>query len=324
MRALLIWLGPADYLLVVGMHHIVADGWSLGVFAGELEALYTASVLGRPPGLAELPVQYGDFAVWQRSAAQARAARRAARVLAHDARATSLRSICPPTSSRPSVQAHRGGVVAFAVPEDPRGATRRAGAITRRDPVHGRARRLRRRPRPLERDGRCGRRRSHRLSRAPSRRGAHRLLRQHAGATRRPQRQPDVHRAAATGPIGALDAYAHQDVPFERLVEELRPPRDLSRNPLVQVMFQLFESAHDPTRLGARSGRSSCPAGGALFDLRVDLVPLPGRFAGRVEYDRDLFEGQTVERLAQRYVALLHQLVENPALPDRVLRAADG
>ena len=312
-RVLLIWLGPADYMLVVGMHHIIADGWSLGVFSGELEALYTASVLGRQPELAELAVQYGDFAVRQRSAEQTQLLDGQLEYWR-----TKLRDLTPldlPTDFvRPSVQAHRGGVVAFTVPADlvarlvvlgrSNGATLFMVAVAAFDVVLARW-----------------------SGTDDVAVGAPIVCRQHPAVealigffvntlvlrvdlSADPTFTDVLQRVRSA----ALDAYAHQDLPFDRLVEELRPPRDLSRNPLVQVMFQLFESGRDPQASALEAG-IELSGGAALFDLRVDLVPHRGELAGRVEYDRDLFEERTITRLAERYVGLLDQVVHDPDRP---------
>ena len=112
----------------------------------------------------------------------------------------------------------------------------------------------------------------------------------------------------------ALDAYAHQDLPFDRLVEELRPPRDLSRNPLVQVMFQLFESV---AILRPRRSKqaSSCRATPPSSTYGSTSCRTGASSLGRVEYDRDLFEERTITRLAERYVGLLDQVVHDPDRP---------
>jgi amino acid adenylation domain-containing protein len=109
----------------------------------------------------------------------------------------------------------------------------------------------------------------------------------------------------------ALGAFAHGDVPFEKLVEELAPGRDLSRNPLFQVTFQLFESPSAPDAVQVQPGLE-LPVTSSLFDLRLDLSPVGEGLAGRVEFDTDLFERRSVEWLVERYRWLLEQVVAEP------------
>ena len=142
-------------------------------------------------------------------------------------------------------------------------------------------------------------------------RAADRLLRQHPGAAHRPRRRPHLPRAARPRPrTSPLGAYAHQDLPFEKLVEELQPERDLSRNPLFQVMFHLF----DP--VGARGDATASAAqpfgaarGTAMFDLAVNLFDTSGHVEGHVEFDADLFDIGTIEQLVAHYRTMLQSMV---------------
>src|SRR5262249_3079327 len=105
----------------------------------------------------------------------------------------------------------------------------------------------------------------------------------------------------------ALDAYAHQDLPFEKLVEELRPEPDLGRNPLFQVSFQLFSTQRDKL---ATATLESAPTidlnrGMAIFDVAVNIWDGPDGLSGHIEYSTDLFEAQTMARLVEHYRILL-------------------
>src|SRR5262249_23136152 len=107
----------------------------------------------------------------------------------------------------------------------------------------------------------------------------------------------------------ALDAYAHQDLPFEKLVEDLHPARDLSRNPLFQVCFQLCNVRATPENLVQPV---SVDAGVAKFDLRVDLLSGRRSLAGFFEYSTDVFEAATVSRLIRHFVKVLEAVVADP------------
>jgi non-ribosomal peptide synthetase component F len=104
----------------------------------------------------------------------------------------------------------------------------------------------------------------------------------------------------------ALGAYGHQDLPFEKVVAELQPERDLSRNPLFQVMFQLQNAPRgDLSMAGLRVGGLPVLSETAKFDLALHLWEREGGLLGRLEYSTDLFERETIERLQRRYVKLL-------------------
>src|SRR5690606_25870483 len=110
-----------------------------------------------------------------------------------------------------------------------------------------------------------------------------------------------------------LGAYAHQDLPFERLVEELQPERDLSRNPLFQVIFQLFSTPAGQAGASDEGGPLlEIQRGNSKFDLRFDLWETARGFRGQLEYSTDLFEESTAERIVEHYLLLLQGIVEDP------------
>ena len=148
-------------------------------------------------------------------------------------------------------------------------------------------------------------------------RGADRVLREHAGAAGRSVGDPAFRELLERVQGDGAGAYAHQDLPFERLVEELQPPRDLSRNPLVQVAFQVTATHGGQLRLGEVAAE---PFGGNLgttrFDLElsVDTAEDPGgRLVGRLVYSTDLFDRVTAERMAGHYRSLLEQVAARPS-----------
>ena len=313
LRVMLAWLGPADYLLVVVMHHIISDGWSLGVLARELETAYGAIARGREPALPELEIQYPDFAVWQRNWLSGDVL--SGQLAYWREQLAGLKVLELPTDwPRPPVQAHRGSDLAFTIPSPLVERLSRLGRehaatpfmvmlaafilvlsrwsgqddIALGAPIANRVRK--------ETEGLLG--------------FFVNTLVLRVDASGDPAFTELLGRVRAA----ALGAYAHQDLPFEKLVEELKPQRDLSRNPLIQVIFQLFESANNPDAVAIQSD-VMLPTKTSLFDIRVDLAPGTRGLAGRIEYDTDLFEWQTIRRLIDRYLNVLDQVAAYPGQP---------
>ncbi|HYG63510.1 MAG TPA: amino acid adenylation domain-containing protein, partial [Thermoanaerobaculia bacterium] len=312
LRLRLLRLAPDEHALLMTMHHIVSDGWSAGVLLGEIATLHTAFAAGRPSPLPELPIQYADFAAWQRGwlrgeVLEAQAAAWTQR-LAGAPRVLEL----PLDRPRPAVQAHRGSSLAVSLPPELSAAVRelcrREGATPFMALLAGWAA----------------------------------LLGRHAGQddvlvgtpiAGRNRREVEgligffvntlVLRTGLSGEPGfgellarvrqaCLEAYTHQDLPFERLVEELVPGRDLSVSPLFQVMLVL--QSETPRLSVPGLELSPLPAEGrvAKFDLTLALEETAGVFAGALEYDRDLFDRSTVARLSARFAAFLEGALAAP------------
>ncbi|HVR99922.1 MAG TPA: amino acid adenylation domain-containing protein [Thermoanaerobaculia bacterium] len=306
-RLTLVRLGPADHAALVTLHHVISDGWSMGVFLRELAALVDAFSRREPSPLPELPVQYADFAVWQRQ------------WLAVDVLETGIaywrwqlgdapRSLDLPTDRpRPAVQTHNGAACHFTVPAavaEPLAALSRREGVTlfmtllaafqvllgrysgQRDlvvgsPIAGRNRR--------ELEGVIG----FFVNTL--------VLRTNLSG------DPALRQLLAGVRTAALDAYAHQDMPFERLVEELQPARDLSRSPLFQVAFALQNAPMAPLALpGLTLTPWASEARTAKFDLSLAFGQGPENgLAGSLEYNTDLFDGATVERMIGHLLTLL-------------------
>ena len=243
LRCGLLALGPDDHVLVLTIHHIVSDGWSMGVLFGELAALYGALSAGRTAALPDLPIQYADYAAWHRawlsdSMVQPQLAYWTSRL------AQAPAGLDMPTDRpRPAVQSFRGATHGFAIPPELRtallGVARQEGAtlfmvllaafkillkrVSGQDdlivgsPIAGRTR--------AETEHLIG--------------FFVNLLALRTDLSGDPSFQTAVRRVKET----AFGAYAHQDLPFEKLVEEISPERDMSRNPLFQVMFT-FQKGH--------------------------------------------------------------------------------
>ncbi len=305
-RARLLRLADGEHLLVLNLHHIVADGWSMGVLVGELAALYA----GEP--LPELPVQYADFALWQRERLSGDAL---AGQLDHwRRRLEGMPALAfPGERRRPGLSRHRGGRLPLALPPDLVAALRRLGraagatlfmtlaagfqALLARysgeDDVGVGTVVANRRRRELE--GLVG----FFVNTLVLRTGL-------AGG-------PTVRELLARVREATLDAYAHQDLPFERLVEELRPARD-GRPPLVQALLALQNA---PLRALALPGLAlsgvELASRTAKFELSLLLAEQEdGGVSGVVEYDADLLPRPAVERLAGHLRRLLEAAAADP------------
>ncbi|HKV13018.1 MAG TPA: condensation domain-containing protein, partial [Thermoanaerobaculia bacterium] len=305
LRALLLRIAPEEHLLALTMHHIVSDGWSVGVLVRELAALYAGNPL--PP----LPVQYADFAAWQRQWLAGGALEEQLSWWRERLAGVPLVLEAPADRPRPPVRSPRGSEAVFEVPATGLAALgRKSGAtlfmslfagfqtllyrVTGQEtflvgtPVAGR-----RRP---EVEGLIG----FFVNTLPLR----------ADLSGRPTVRALLGRVRED----ALGAWAHQDLPFERLVEELDPVRDPSRTPLVQILFALQDL---PLGTAAVSGLAiaplPAPSDTAKMDLTVTLTPRPdGSLAGSIEYAVDLFDPETVLRLAERFGRLLAGMAEEP------------
>ncbi|HEX6912045.1 MAG TPA: amino acid adenylation domain-containing protein, partial [Longimicrobium sp.] len=307
-RAALLRVDDEAHVLVLAMHHIVGDGWSTGVLLRELHALYGAFRDGRPSPLPELAVQYADFAAWQRAALRGDALE--PQLAYWRARLTGAPELLEIATDhpRPAVQSHRGGTVRRAL--DPalaprlRALARREGAslymvllgafqlvlgryagsddVVVGSPVAGRTRR--------ETEGLIG--------------YFSNTLALRTDLSGDPSFTGLVRRVRAAA-LGALD---HQDVPFERLVEALRPERSLAHSPLVQVLFALQENDRAPALPGLRVEEAAVELGTARMDLVLQVIPRGGALHCEAEYARDLFEPETVERMLRHLERVLEQV----------------
>nr|QEO74519.1 condensation domain-containing protein [uncultured bacterium] len=307
LRAMLVKLDDAEHLLLLTFHHIVSDGWSAGIFIRELDLLYRAFASGDAPALAPLEVQYADFALWQRSAEHA-----ASLAPALDYWRQKMGDLPPaldlPTDfPRPPRQRFSGSTLKIEMPrslaEELRNLSRREGAtlfmtllagwqallarytgqadIVVGTPIAGRTR--------AEVEGLIG----FFVNTLPLRTNF--------------DGDPNVRQLIGRVRETALGAFTNQEVPFELLVEELRPERDLSRSPLFQVLFILQNAHRERPALGDLAvDVLGVDSGTAKFDLTLSLEETEdGGLHGWIEYDTDLFAPQTIERLANHYEVLL-------------------
>jgi len=316
LRARLFRLGPAEYVLILVVHHIASDGWSRGILFSELSELYNAYRRGEEPHLADLPVQYGDFALWQEGLFdEARFAREAAFWREQLAGANVVLDL-PTDHPRPARPSHRGGRTGLTLPEETNNLLRRVGrderatlfmtlmaatgvfllALTSQDdivlgsPVANRLR--------PELEGLIGFFVNTVIFRV--RLGGDPSFRQLVGRAR-----------AAT-----IDSLAHQELPFDKLVELLRPKRYPGRNPLFQVNYRMQGVAPPTPRLdGAKTNRVITDVGASRFDLGIGFVDAPGPLRGYLEYSYDLIDPTTAVAWAGAMTTVLTAVAAGPGTP---------
>ena len=314
-RARLLRLGDAENAVILGMHHIITDGWSFGIATRELATLYESYRAGGSSPLPELPIQYADYATWQRDR------------LAGDW----LDELVGYWTRQLAGASH------LELPTDrPRPAVRTANGSTRGITL----------PAGLLRDLQALSRREGSTLFMTLLAAFQALLHRYSGQDDIVVGSPIANRTQSEteGLIGyfvnmlalrtdfsgdpafrdllrrvrkmALEAYEHQELPLEKVVEAVRPPRDPSRTPLFQVMFVLQNNAAmdlgnpDLTFSGLDVGEES---GTAKFDLTLGLGETPEGLVGAMEYNTDLFDAATIDRMLGQFQALLRAVVADPA-----------
>ncbi len=328
-RVTLLRVSEADYALVVTTHHIATDGWSFPLLMRDLAALYEAYHTGREPSLPELPLRYADYSVWQRDRLKSDALEAQVRYwrgLLDGVPALDL----PTDRPRPAVASHAGATHTFRVDPDLarriRDTCRHQGATLNMVFLAAFAETLRRwsgqddlaigtllgsRPRPeLEPIvGMFVNTAALRLALSPE-------------ATFRD--------AVAAARRAVLDASTHQDLPFEKLVDELGVPRDLSRHPIFQVLYfhhasviaggGASASEPEPAALQLRPMDAARPAemvdtGVSKFDIQLATVDTDEGLGGGFEYATDLFDRATIVAMERTFLAVLDAATRAPDAP---------
>ena len=315
LRARLLELGGAEHLLLLTMHHIISDGWSLSIVARELGSLYEAYRQGQESPLAELQLQYGDYAEWQREWLQGEV--QAEQLGYWERELAELGVMQLPTDRvRPAVPSYQGAsyslVLEPELSEQVRQASAASGVTLFMMLLGAFAVQL------------------WRYS------GAGEVVvgtpianRQEVGLEEligffvntlvlRVKVDGEESYRELLGRVRevALAAYAHQDVPFERVVEELQPTRDLSRNPLFQVLFVLQNVPQTIIRLPHLSLADAEPAvDSTRFDLELHVWDRPEGLRCVWIYRTELYEGSSIERMAGHYRELVAQIMAHPELP---------
>jgi len=316
LRTLLIRTGAQEHVFVLTMHHIVSDGWSMGVLIKELIELYNAYSSGKPSPLPELPVQYPDFALWQRQSLQGDVLEKQVNYWKQHLGGP-LPILELPTDRTPSgLRSAHGAQQVFklspALTAGLKELSQREGAtlfmtllavfktllhrysgqddLLIGTPIAGRTRR--------EIEGIIG----FFVNTL--------VLRTDVSG------QPTFRELLSRVRQVSLDAYANQDVPFEKLVEELQPERDQSQSPLFRAMFALMNAPMGDLELaGVRVQTLEAESDTAKFDLSMLVIEEADGLACGIEYRTDLFEAATIERMAGHFEQLLRSVVEDADRP---------
>ncbi|HEX7239395.1 MAG TPA: amino acid adenylation domain-containing protein, partial [Longimicrobiaceae bacterium] len=314
LRCTLLVLGEDDHVLCSTMHHIVSDGWSKGVLMREVSVLYTAFARGETPRLPDLPVQYGDYAVWQREWLDAGNMEAQVAFWREQLRGAPPLLEIPTDRPRGAGQSTRARACALDIPEETargmRELSRREGVtlfmtalaawqvllarysgqddVVVGGPISGRTRH--------ETEGLIG----FFVNMLPLR--------------VRLDGDPTWTEMLARVRESALGAYAHQELPFERLVEELEPERSLTHSPVFQVVFTLERSGGmNQLSLGDLGVEQFGEEEGASkFDLEMAFVELEDLLAAAITFRTGLFEEATVARMARHLETLLDAMVAEP------------
>ncbi|MFD4990308.1 amino acid adenylation domain-containing protein, partial [Streptomyces sp. NPDC058374] len=310
LRVLAVRLGAAEQVLMVTLHHIVTDGWSAGVLVRDLGALYAAALTGsRDAALPELPVQYADYALWQREATAGEALED--QFAYWRERLDGLEPLELPTDRpRPAVRTPAGALHTFDVPREVADGLAALGRTERTSlfmVVTALTQLL------LARwSGRTDIALGTVTSGRDQEETAHLIgffVNTLVLRTRVDESRPFADLLAAVRDT-TLAAFAHQDVPFDRLVEALAPERDPSRTPLVQAAVVLQNAFADLTSFaGLPAGRAHVPRDSVRFDLTFEFWSGEGGLSAEVEYSTDLFDRATVERLGRHWVELASAVV---------------
>ncbi|OXM56486.1 non-ribosomal peptide synthetase [Amycolatopsis thailandensis] len=314
LRARLFRRTPEEHVLLLVLHHIVTDGWSSGVLAAELDETYAAFVRGEEPSLSELPVQYADFAAWQRELLDGSAL---AGQLEHwRDRLAGLEPLELPTDRpRPATRTTEGEWIGFDLPADVVARLRElakaqdgtlfmtlvaacqvllAGWAGQEDVAVGTVT--------------AGRERTE-LQRLVGFFVNTLTLRSTVDTER------SFREFLAQVRNVVLDAFGNQDVPFERVVDAVQPVRDPSRTPLFQAMVVLQNTGDRPGSGELVAGEVALPAVAAPFDLLVQFEQDGDTVHGAINYSTGLFDAATIERLIARLRALLTTLAAEPDRP---------
>lgn len=312
LRAILLQLGEMDHVMLFTMHHIISDGWSIGVLVRELAALYEAFYAGKPSPLPELSLQYADFAIWQREWLQGKVLEAQLNYWKQQLRGSPPILELPTDRPRPPGQTFRGSTQSLQLPKT---LTDVLKALSQREEVTLFMTLLAAFATLLSRYSR----QDDICIGSPIANRNRREVEPIIGffvntlALRIPlQGDPSFSELLARVKQVTLNAYAHQDLPFEQLVEALQPERNLSHSPLFQVMFILQNAPMGELELPDLTITSlDVESVTAKFDLTLSMQETDAGLIGRLEYNTDLFEAATINQLLMYFQTLLEAIAAN-------------
>jgi amino acid adenylation domain-containing protein len=313
LRASLFRLAETEYVVLLTMHHIVSDGWSTGIFIQELTALYTAFSQGQPSPIPDLPIQYADFAIWQRQWLQGEVLQTQLNYWKQQLGGNLPILELPTDKPRPAIQSNNGATQRFQLSKS---LTEKLKNLSNQEGVT-----------------------LYMTLLAAFKVLLYRYTQQENIIVGTPIANRD--RTEIEGLIGffvntlvlrtnlsnnpnfrellqqvrevTLGAYAHQDLPFERLVEELQIKRDLTHNPLFQVMFVLQNAAAEVIELPELNLEVlKAEKNTAKFDLTLSLTETEAGLKGDLEYNTDIFNADRITRIMGHFQVLLEGIVTNP------------
>ena len=312
LRAKLVKLKETEYILIVNMHHIISDGWSMGVLIRELGTIMNSLIKGDSPNLTPLPVQYADFSVWQRQWMEAGELDRQLSYWKKQLADSPDFLHLPTDYTRQPIQTYNGATIKFTIPENLttgiNDISRKYGAtifmtllssfkvllnkLTGEDdicigsPIANRNRK--------EIEGLIGF-----------------FVNTLVLRTKIEDNQDfgDILKAVKQT---TLDAYSHQDTPFEKLVEELSPDRNMSYSPLFQIMMTLQNIPDENINIGdLKTSPFEIESEISKFDLSLNLEESENILQGSFEYNTDLFKKDTISRLIKYYLRILEAITKN-------------
>ncbi|HEX7735073.1 MAG TPA: amino acid adenylation domain-containing protein [Ktedonobacteraceae bacterium] len=316
MRVHLLRLRASEHLLLLSLHHIVCDGWSMQMLMHELTTLYRAYTRERVPALPELPLQYADYTLWQRAWLQGEILQSHLDYWQQQLAGAPTILELSTDRPRPAVQTFNGAFQRITLSQE---LTERLKTLSQQEGVTLFMTLLAAFATLLSRySGQ-----KDLLIGSPIANRQHAQLERLIGCFANTlvlradlSGSPTFRKLLGRVREMALEAYAHQDLPFERLVEVLEPERSLSRSPLFQVIFALqnaIDGAPDLADLNvellAVENRAS------KYDLGLSLQETPTGLAGVFEYNIDLFDAATIERMGDHLRQLLEGMVANPEQP---------
>jgi amino acid adenylation domain-containing protein len=314
-RCTLLQISATEQVLLLTMHHIVSDGWSMGLFSQELSSLYQAFAKGNPSPLAELPIQYADFAIWQREWLSGEILETQLNYWKQQLQDAPELLQLPTDRTRPSIQTYKGKRHRFSLNQ---GLTHQLQKLARESGttlfmtlLAGFATLL------YRYSGQ-----SDILIGSPIANRHHREIEPLIGffvntLVYRSNFEDNLSFLKLLNQVRetTLKAYEHQDIPFELIVEALKPQRSLSYTPLFQVMFALQNA---PTgylelpELALSQLEQDFPI--AKFDLTLSISETVQGLQGEWEYNTDLFDSSTIERIAVHFENLLSAIVAHPQM----------